>query len=85
MIKLVAFLFSIEGAHPPSLYRWSPFGALMYIHPRDSLHEAQRRSATVCVPVLRDGSVVPWERGVVPYRELLLTEVFALRFSPVKY
>lgn len=37
----------------PSLYRWSPFGALMYIHPTSASHEAQCRSATVWRPVLR--------------------------------
>lgn len=52
-IRLVALSLSLQLAHRPSLYRWSPFGALMYIHPSDPLHEAQSRSATVCVPVLR--------------------------------
>ena len=46
-----------KGSHggtgySPSLYRCSPFGALIYTHPKDALHEAQCKSATVCVPVL---------------------------------
>lgn len=36
----------------PSLYRWSPFGALMYIQPRSPPQAAHCRSATVCLPVL---------------------------------
>lgn len=35
----------------PSLYCWSPLGALMYIHPRDASHVEHIRSATVCRPV----------------------------------
>lgn len=40
------------GIDSPSLYRWSPFGALMYIQPRSPLQAAHCRSATVCLPVL---------------------------------